>query len=43
MRGQIFQFCDRKFFVFGGAKSHDTEGGILDPEAPDFKKKKKEP
>ena len=42
MRGQIFQLCDRKFFVFGGAKSHDIDGGILDPEAPDFKKKKKE-
>ena len=42
MRGQIFQLCDRKFFVFGGAKSHDIDGGILDPEAPDFKKKKKD-
>ena len=42
MRGQVFQLCGKKFFVFGGAKSHDTDGGILDPEAPDFKKKKKE-
>ena len=42
MRGQVFQLCGKKFFVFGGAKSHDIEGGILDPEAPDFKKKKKE-
>lgn len=41
MRGQVFQLCGKKFFVFGGAKSHDTDGGILDPEAPDFKKKKK--
>ena len=42
MRGQVFQLCGKKFFVFGGAKSHDIDGGILDPEAPDFKKKKKE-
>lgn len=39
MCGQIFQLCGKKFFVFGGAKSHDTDAGILDPEAPDFKKK----
>ena len=42
MRGQVFQLCGKKFFVFGGAKSHDIDGGILDPEAPDFKKKKKQ-
>ena len=31
MRGYIFEFEGKKFFAFGGAKSHDIWGGILDP------------
>ena len=30
MRGEIFDFGDKKYFVFGGAKSHDIQDGILD-------------
>ena len=28
-------------FTFGGATSHDIDGGILEPDDPDFKKKRK--
>ena len=35
MRGNIFDFDGKKFFVFGGAKSHDIKDGILDPAAYD--------
>lgn len=31
MRGYVFEFEGKKFFCFGGAKSHDIWGGILDP------------
>lgn len=41
MRGQVFEIDERKIFTFGGASSHDISGGILDPEAPDFKERKK--
>lgn len=30
MRGYVFDFEDQKFFVFGGASSHDISDGILD-------------
>ena len=30
MRGYIFDLCDKKFFAFGGASSHDIDDGILD-------------
>ena len=36
MRGQVFQLDDMTFFTMGGATSHDIEGGVLDPNAPDF-------
>ena len=29
MRGEIFDIDNRKFFTFGGAKSHDIQDGIL--------------
>jgi len=32
MRGYVFDICDKKFFAFGGAKSHDIQDGILDPD-----------
>lgn len=43
MRGYIFDICDKKFFAFGGARSHDINDGILDPNEyidrpEDFKK-----
>ena len=39
MRGQIFDIDGASIFTFGGASSHDIDGGILEPEDPDFKKK----
>ena len=41
MRGQIYEIDGKSFLTFGGASSHDIESGILDPEDPDFKEKKK--
>lgn len=41
MRGQVFCICGKKIFTFGGAGSHDISGGILDPEDPDFRRKRK--
>ena len=37
MRGQLYNIEGYTFFVMGGARSHDTKDGILDPRAPDFK------
>ena len=42
MRGQVFELDGKKIFAFGGASSHDIDGGIMEPDAPDYKKKKKE-
>lgn len=39
MRGQVFDIQGKVFFTFGGAASHDIQDGILDPEAPDFRKR----
>ena len=41
MRGQVFEIDGIKIFTFGGASSHDIAGGILEPDDPDFKVKKK--
>ncbi len=41
MRGQVFEIEGKKFFTFGGASSHDIDGGILEVEDPDFNRKKK--
>ena len=35
-RGQVFEIEGRKFFTFGGAASHDVNGGILDRTDLDF-------
>lgn len=29
MRGYVFDLCGKKFFIFGGASSHDIQDGIL--------------
>lgn len=42
MRGQVFEIAGKKIFTFGGASSHDISGGILEPDDPQFKQKKKE-
>ncbi len=41
MRGQVFTLQGARIFAFGGARSHDIQDGILDPQAPDFKRKYK--
>ena len=41
MRGQVYQIDGKKIFDFGGASSHDISGGILEPDDPDYKAKKK--
>lgn len=41
MRGQVFDIGGFKFFTFGGAQSHDIEGGILEPDDPYLAKKKR--
>lgn len=32
LRGEVYEIQGKKFFTFGGAKSHDIEDGILDPD-----------
>ena len=39
MRGQIFELEGCRFFTMGGAKSHDIEDGILEPDTPDFERR----
>lgn len=41
MRGQVFTIQDRRFFAFGGARSHDISDGILDASAPDYRKRRR--
>lgn len=36
MRGQVFDLQGYSFFTMGGARSHDIDDGILNPNAPDF-------
>ena len=40
MRGQVYNIDGKKIFTFGGARSHDISGGILELNDPDFEKKK---
>lgn len=41
MRGQIFEIDGMKIFTFGGASSHDIDGGILELDDPNFNTKRK--
>lgn len=41
MRGQVYEIEGRKFFAMGGASSHDISGGILEPDDPKFRQKRK--
>lgn len=41
-RGYVFNIQGKKFFTFGGARSHDIQDGILTPNTANFKKRKKE-
>ena len=38
-RGQIFELCGKRIFTMGGASSHDIQGGILEPDDPQFLQK----
>ncbi len=42
MRGQFFEMDGKKIFAFGGASSHDIQGGILEMNDHDFKVKIKQ-
>ena len=41
-RGQVFCIGGKTFFAFGGASSHDIQGGVLDRRDPDFRSKVKQ-
>lgn len=41
-RGQVFEIDGKKIFTFGGARSHDIQGGVLELDDPDIYKKKHE-
>lgn len=41
MNGQIFELDGIRFFTMGGASSHDISDGILEPDDPDLKAKKR--
>ena len=38
-RGQVFKIEGKKFFTFGGASSHDVQGGVMDIENSDYTEK----
>jgi len=40
-RGQVFNIAGKSFFTMGGASSHDIDDGILEPDDPDFRNKRK--
>lgn len=42
MRGQVFEIDGKKVFTFGGARSHDIEGGILELKDPEFKQNRRQ-
>lgn len=37
-RGQVFHIEGKSFFTFGGASSHDIQGGVLDKDSPTYDK-----
>ena len=39
MRGYVFDIDGKKIFAFGGARSHDIDGGVLSLDDPDLKQK----
>lgn len=39
LRGQIYDIQGKTFFTMGGGSSHDIDGGILEPDDPQFKRK----
>ena len=43
MRGQIFQIQEKRFFTFGGARSHDIRDGIIEVNDPKLQTWKNNP
>lgn len=43
MRGQIYDICGKSFFVFGGARSHDIQDGVLEAGDPLISEWRKDP
>ena len=41
MRGQVFSIVGKKIFTFGGAQSHDIQGGILEVDDPLYRSKQR--
>ena len=41
MRGQVYEIEGKTFFTMGGGSSHDVADGILEPDDPLFKQKRK--
>jgi len=41
MRGQVFDIGGKRCLTMGGASSHDISDGILEPDDPDFRRKKR--
>ena len=41
MRGQVYEIEGKTFFTMGGGSSHDVSDGILEPDDPLFKQKRK--
>jgi len=41
MRGHVFDIAGKRVFAMGGASSHDIDDGILEPDDPDFKYRRK--
>lgn len=39
-RGQVFELEGKRFFTFGGASTHDIQGGILDRNSPTYVKER---
>ena len=39
MRGQVYNIQGKTFFTMGGASCHDIDGGIMEPDDPQFKRK----
>jgi len=42
MRGQVFDIGGKRCLTMGGASSHDISDGILEPDDPDFRRKKRQ-
>ncbi|MCH1981293.1 metallophosphoesterase [Ruminococcus sp. OA3] len=40
MRGQVYELQGKRVFTFGGARSHDISGGILERDDPQLEEKK---